>query len=499
MQTRRSGILLHITSLPSPYGIGDFGHGAYRFADFLASSGQNVWQVLPLEPTSTFCGNSPYCTYSAFAGNPVLISPDLLIEQGFLHASEVQDRSDFADERVDFDKVSQYKYQLLQLAFERFVSHQGTDHEFNRFCEENAAWLDDYALFISLKKNFGGACWNEWPPELRDRDPAAIGEWKERLNNEIFAAKFFQYLFSRQWSALKKYCNGKNIQIMGDIPIYVSLDSADVWTHPHIFKLDEAKRPVFVAGVPPDYFSSAGQLWGNPVYNWESLRENRYSWWIDRVGHNLTLFDMIRLDHFRGFVGYWEVAATEATAVNGRWVEVPTRDFFDTLLRRFPYLPIIAEDLGTITPDVREAMARYGFAGMKLLLFAFGDDLANNPYVPHNHTQNSVVYTGTHDNNTVRGWFSKEASDDDKNRLFKYLGRSVGGDAVHWELVRMAMMSIAATAIVPIQDVLGLGEEARMNLPAAAAGNWGWRLREELLTNEVAEKLLQVSRVYGRS
>jgi len=498
MQTRKSGILLHITSLPSPYGIGDFGHGAYRFADFLASSGQGVWQVLPLEPTSTFCGNSPYCTYSAFAGNPVLISPDLLIEEGFLQASEVQDLPAFAEERVDFDNVSRQKYRLLRTAFEKFGNRQETDHEFNGFCKENADWLNDYALFISLKQNFHGACWNEWPTELRDRDSTALDEWKERLHNEIFSAKFFQYLFFRQWAALKKYCNRKNIQIMGDIPIYVSLDSADVWTHPQIFKLDEEKRPVVVAGVPPDYFSSTGQLWGNPVYNWDRLRESRYAWWINRVGHNLALFDMIRLDHFRGFVAYWEVAATEATAVDGRWAEVPTKDFFDALLRRFPYLPVIAEDLGTITPDVRETMLRYGFAGMKLLLFAFGDDLAGNPYVPHNHTQNSVVYTGTHDNNTVRGWFGKEAGDDDKDRLFQYLGRAVGEDMVHWELVRMAMMSVATTAVIPIQDVLGLGEEARMNLPAAAHGNWGWRLREELLTREVAEKLLEVSRVYGR-
>lgn len=498
MQTRRSGILLHITSLPSPYGIGDFGHGAYRFADFMASSGQSMWQVLPLEPTSTFCGNSPYCTYSAFAGNPVLISPDFLIEEGFLQPSDVADLPTFADERVDFDKVSEFKYQILQIAFDRFVTRQETDYEFNRFCRENSDWLDNYALFISLKKNFHGVCWNEWPAELRDRQSSAIGEWREKLHNEIAAAKFFQYLFSRQWFALKKYCNGRSIQIMGDIPIYVSLDSADVWTHPEIFKLDEAKRPVFVAGVPPDYFSSTGQLWGNPVYDWDSLRKSRYAWWIKRVEHNLALFDMIRLDHFRGFVGYWEVAATEATAVNGRWVEVPTRDFFDTLLRRFPYLPIVAEDLGTITPDVRETMLWYGFAGMKLLLFAFGDDLASNPYVPHNHTQNSVVYTGTHDNNTVKGWFSKEASDNDKDRLCKYLGRTVGEDIVHWELVRMAMMSVAATAIIPIQDVLGLGEEARMNVPAAVHGNWGWRLSEDLLTGEVTEKLLEVSRVYGR-
>lgn len=498
MQTRRSGILLHITSLPSHYGIGDFGPEAYRFVDFLAASGQSVWQVLPLEPTSSFCGNSPYCSHSAFAGNPLLISPDLLVQEGFLDRSDVADRAVFDDERVDFDRVYPLKYRLLQKAFEKFAGRQEMDYEFNRFCEANADWLDDYALFISCKRNFHGAEWNDWPVELRDRHEPALQEWQGKLSREVFTAKFFQYLFARQWTALRKYCRDKNIQIMGDIPIYVSLDSADVWAHPQIFKLNEDKRPIFVAGVPPDYFSSTGQLWGNPVYNWDVLQSRRYDWWIKRIEHNLDLFDMIRLDHFRGFVGYWEVPAGESTAVSGAWMAVPARDFFDTLLRRFPYLPVIAEDLGTITPDVRETMLAYGFAGMKLLLFAFGDDLATNPYVLHNHTQNSVVYTGTHDNNTVKGWFAKEASESDKDRLYRYLGRSVDEENIHWELVRLAMMSVAATAIIPMQDVLGLGENARMNLPAAVHGNWSWRLKGALLTGEWEQRLLEMTRTYGR-
>jgi len=498
MQTRRSGILLHITSLPSHYGIGDFGHEAYRFADFLAGGGQSVWQVLPLEPTSAYCGNSPYCTHSAFAGNPLLISPDLLVQDGFLDPADVASRPAFAREHVDYDKVYKYKYQLLQTAFEKFANRREADYEFERFCRANADWLDDYALFTSLKKNFHGVGWTDWPEDLRDRHETALLEWKKQLDNNIFAVKFFQYLFARQWSDLKEYCHDNNIQIMGDIPIYVSLDSADVWAHPDIFKLNEEKRPIFVAGVPPDYFSSTGQLWGNPVYNWDVMRARGFDWWIKRIAHNLDLFDMIRLDHFRGFVGYWEVPASESTAVKGRWIEVPTRDFFDTLLRRFPYLPMIAEDLGTITPDVRETMLTYGFAGMKLLLFAFGDDLATNPYVPHNHTQNNVVYTGTHDNNTVKGWFRKEASESDRNRLFQYLGKTVDEDSIHWELTRLAMMSVAGIAIIPIQDILGLGEDARMNLPAAEHGNWGWRLKGELLTTELGKRLLEMTRTYGR-
>jgi len=499
MQTRRSGLLLHITSLPSPYGIGDFGPSAYRFADFLAASEQNVWQMLPLGPTSTFCGNSPYCSYSAFAGNPLMISPDLLVASGYLDATDVLDRPNFPEERVNFEDVSRYKYQLLQRACARFKNRKYSDLEFTKFCRENAYWLDNYALFISLKENFQDGSWIDWPGELRDSDKSAITEWQEKLGHEVLSAKFIQFLFAKQWSDLKRYCNDKNIQIMGDIPIYVSLDSADVWANPEIFKLNEHKQPVFVAGVPPDYFSWSGQLWGNPVYNWDELKENRYHWWIKRVERNFELFDMVRLDHFRGFVSYWEVPAEETTAINGKWIEAPTREFFNSLLRRFPSLPIIAEDLGTITPDVREIMMIYGFAGMKLLLFAFGDDLASNPYVPHNHIQNCVVYTGTHDNNTVKGWFRKEARGEDRERLFKYLGRTVEEDSVHWEFIRLAMMSVAHTTIIPVQDLLGLDEEARMNFPSEAIGNWEWRLRQELLTSEVSEQLCELTMTYGRT
>jgi 4-alpha-glucanotransferase len=310
--------------------------------------------------------------------------------------------------------------------------------------------------------------------------------------------KFFQYIFFKQWLALKSYCNSKNIQIIGDMPIYMNYDSCDVWANPEIFKLNEEKQPASVSGVPPDYFSATGQLWGNPVYNWEVLKQTQYSWWIKRVEHNLKFFDILRLDHFRGFVGYWEIPSGEETAINGKWVAAPAEEFFGTLLKHFPGLPIIAEDLGEITPDVREVMSRFGFPGMKILIFAFGDDLPVHPYAPHNYTENCLVYTGTHDNNTVKGWFRKEASLQLRNRLSAYLGHEASEDRIHWELIRLAMMSIARIAIIPMQDLLGLGEEARMNQPATIEGNWSWRLLPEQLTPTVTNKLTEMTEIYGR-
>ncbi len=499
MKTRRSGILLHITSLPSSSGIGDLGPGAHRFIDFLAESGQSVWQILPLNPTSSICGNSPYCSYSAFAGSPLLISLDLMVEEGFLLPSDMENSPVFSSERVEFDAVAQFKFRLLRLAAERFALRGDRRCEFETFCSDNGCWLDDYALFIALKEEFGGAPWYEWPAELKGRRTEALGEWRERLAGKISMEKFFQFLFFKQWLALKRSCNDKNIQIIGDIPIYVSYDSADVWTNTDFFKLDEDKKPICVAGVPPDYFSATGQLWGNPVYRWDRLADTGYSWWVKRLEHNLKLFDMVRLDHFRGFVAYWEIPASEKTAINGRWMEAPVRDFFDTLHQHFPHLPIIAEDLGIITPDVREVMSAYGFPGMKLLLFAFGEDLPTNPYAPHNLTTNSLVYTGTHDNNTARGWFAGEVSEKERNRLFQYLGRSLDEDSVSWELIRMAMMSVSTISVIPMQDILNLGSAARMNQPSVTYGNWEWRLLPEQLTPDVSEKLMDMTRLYGRA
>ena len=408
MKTRRSGILLHITSLPSPYGIGDLGPDAYRFADFLAGAGQSIWQILPLNPTSSASGNSPYSSFSAFAGNPLLISPALLLEEGFLMSADLENPPTFADGKVNYEGASAYKHGLLQKAFERFAQRSRQDFEFAGFCSKNAYWLDDYALLVAVREHFNGIVWSVWQPEIKHRADEPLQAWQKQCADRVLAEKFFQYLFFRQWTACKSHCNRQNIQIVGDLPIYVSYDSVDVWANPGLFQLDEEQRPTFVAGVPPDYFSITGQLWGNPVYHWEALKESGYRWWIQRFEHNMQLFDAIRLDHFRGFVAYWAIPSSETTAINGKWEPVPARDFFTTLLKRFPYLPIIAEDLGVITPDVRELMTCFGFPGMKVLQFAFGEDLPTNPYAPHNHTRNALVYTGTHDNNTTRGWFENE-------------------------------------------------------------------------------------------
>jgi len=372
-------------------------------------------------------------------------------------------------------------------------------HEYERFCSENSPWLDNYAFFVALKTHFRGKVWTEWPQEVRERQPEALEALKNQLHGRIEMQRFLQYLFFQQWNSLRSYCNQRGIQIFGDIPIYVEHDGVDVWTNPELFKLDNDKRPQVVAGVPPDYFSETGQRWGNPIYRWDVLKETSYTWWIRRLHHNIKLFDLIRIDHFRGLIGYWEVPAGEANAINGRWVEAPGEDFFNELLKKFPYLPIIAEDLGVITPDVREVMRRFELPGMKVLLFAFGGDLPTNPYIPHNLPRNCVLYTGTHDNNTVKGWFAREATPEIKKRLFHYLGREVPADRIHWELIRLAMMSVANMVIFPMQDILGLGEEARMNRPATSEGNWQWQLIADQLTPAVAENLLEMTEIYGRA
>ncbi|MGC8492541.1 MAG: 4-alpha-glucanotransferase [Syntrophobacteraceae bacterium] len=498
MRLRKSGILLHLTSLPSQFGIGDLGRGAYGFADFLASSGQTLWQVLPFNPVSQACGNSPYCCFSAFAGNPLLIAPDLLVRDGYLEASDLDGLPSFAPNRVDYEQAAALKGRLLEKACERFRLPGDARCAFERFVAANAHWLHDHALFVSLKEQFSGAPWHEWPSEIRDRTQDALHDWTQKLSENIEREKFRQFLFFEQWCALKNYCNRKQIQVVGDVPIYLSHDSSDVWANREYFKLDAEGRPVFVAGVPPDYFSKTGQLWGNPVYSWDKLRESSYAWWIGRMEHNLRCFDSVRLDHFRGFVAYWEVEAWEKTAVNGKWVTAPATGFFNELLKRFPSLSIIAEDLGIITPDVREVMHQYDFPGMKPLLFAFGDDLSQNPYVPHNHVQNCVVYTGTHDNNTVKGWFQQDATQWEKENLSAYFGRELDENTVCRAFVRAAMMSVAQTVIIPLQDFLELGAEARMNTPAVTFGNWEWRVAANRLTAELSKSIAELTRIYGR-
>jgi 4-alpha-glucanotransferase len=498
MSKRGSGILLHVTSLPSPYGIGDLGPSAYKFADFLGDTRQSYWQVLPLNPTDPINGNSPYSSQSAFASNPLLISPDLLVNQGWLRIQDLEPIPAFSADQVDFPAVIAYKSRLLELAFHRFRETEA-GRELARFGEENASWLHDYAIFVCLKDQFGGRPWNEWPPELRDRVPSALAACEHQFKDRIAHEKFTQFALDRQWRSLKRYCNRRGIMIVGDLPIYVNYDSADVWSHPQLFKLDRERRPAFVAGVPPDYFSATGQLWGNPVYDWDALRETRYSWWVERMERTLGIFDQVRIDHFRGLVAYWEVPAREPTAVNGVWVKTPAGDFFHELQKRFFRLPILAEDLGIITPEVRETMHNLGIPGMKVLLFAFSEDHPMHPYLPHTYPRDCLAYTGTHDNNTTRGWFETEASAEDKRRLSEYLGAEVQAETVHWDLIRLAMMSVADMVIFPVQDLIGLDAQSRMNTPATSSGNWGFRLRPEMLLPKTVEKLRRMTRIYGRA
>jgi len=496
MKRRGSGILLHISSLPSSGGIGDLGPEAYRFVDLLAEAHQTYWQILPLNPTEPHYYNSPYQSISAFAFNPLLVSLDLLVAEGLLTIKDVEPAPDFPKNRVAFPEVREHKRRLLYQAFERFQGKK--DPGFEHFCKQHGSWLHDFALFVALKMHHGNKAWNEWPDELRHRKPEALQEAHRAYATSVARTKFIQYMAARQWEALKRYCEQKGVQVLGDLPIYVQYDSADVWTHPHLFKLDEHQRPYAVAGVPPDYFSATGQLWGNPLYNWDNLKKHEYQWWIERVRHNLYLFDFVRIDHFRGLVAYWEVPAHEKTAIHGKWIEAPVMDFFKQLQKKIPVLPIIAEDLGVITPDVREVMQIFELPGMKILMFAFGDDVATNPYIPHNLVRNCILYTGTHDNNTVRGWFENEIDDTVKKRVFDYIGREIRVDELHWTFIRMVLMSVANTAIIPAQDLLGLGQEARMNRPSSLEGNWGWRLQEGQLTESVLGRLRSLTDCYGR-
>lgn len=500
MNTRRSGILLHLTSLPSAFGLGDLGPTAYQFADFLARTRQSLWQILPLNPTSLAYGNSPYSSQSAFAGNPLLISPELLVQDGLLQNSDLAEAPSFPAHTVDYAAVIAFKTKLLERAFEIFKRQaHGEDDELHAFARDNAWWLDDYALFVALREHFNYALWGDWPWEIRTRQEHVMHEARAQMQDRIAREKFIQFLFFRQWLNLKRYCNRKHIQIIGDIPIYVNYDSADVWSHSHLFKLNESRKSRLVSGVPPDYFSATGQLWGSPVYEWDTLRATNYAWWLQRLDQNFTLCDWVRLDHFRGFMAYWEIPAHETTAINGRWIEAPGWDFFNTLARHYTHLPIIAEDLGVITPDVREVMQHFGFPGMKLLMFAFSSDTNNVHHgAPHTYARHAVVYTGTHDNNTTRAWFQQEASAEERGKMSEYIGRELGEENVSWELIRMGMMSVANMVVFPMQDLLNLGAEARMNTPGTDRENWQWRVLPEQLTPALAERLTEMTRIYGR-
>ncbi|MEH2451689.1 4-alpha-glucanotransferase [Nostoc sp.] len=494
---RSSGILLHPTSFPSRFGIGDLGLEAYRFIDFLKESHQQYWQVLPLGPTAY--GNSPYMCYSAMAGNPLLISPEKLRDEGLLTDEDFANLPGFPEEKVDFKEVVPVKIGLLKKAYEHFRANATPilQKEFEGFCDSKAYWLDNYALFMALKDANENANWHTWPSELVKRDPQAMEQVQERLNGEISYYKFVQFEFFRQWSELKSYANMRGIDIIGDIPIYVAHDSADVWAHPNIFCLDEQTGAAAqMAGVPPDYFSATGQLWGNPVYNWEELQKQDFKWWVQRFEAMLDYVDIIRIDHFRGFEAYWAVPQGEETAMNGKWVEAPGDAFFEVIRQKLGKLPVLAEDLGVITPGVEALRDKYEFPGMKILQFAFSADAAN-PFLPFNYPRNAVVYTGTHDNDTTLGWFDT-ASDQEKQNLLLYLG-SISPEGIHWDLIRLALSSIANQAIIPLQDILGLGNQARMNFPSIPEGNWEWRYQTAALTQELGDRLKVLTELNGRA
>lgn len=497
MKTRGSGILLHITSLPGQFGIGDLGPDAYRFVDFLQGSGQRYWQILPVHPTDIRYDNSPYHSLSAFAGNPLLISPEQMVNDGYLDVSDLEPDLNLPRDEVDFSSVIAYKDRLFDMAYNRFAFF-GSDHRFIAYCAEQAWWLDDYALFIAIRKHFAPAVWSDWPFEFRSRDPEALFEFQKNNVSVIEREKFLQYIFACQWEALLKKCHTAGIRLIGDIPIYIDYDSSDVWTHPDLFLLDEEKRPKFVAGVPPDYFSASGQVWNNPLYDWDAMKNSGFSWWRLRLKRELSMVDYVRVDHFRGLVGFWEIAAGEDTAIEGRWVEAPAWDLIRTLVKEFPCLPIIAEDLGIITSDVREIMREFTIPGMKVLVFAFSSPTGDNPYILHNIPKDSVVYTGTHDNTPVRGWYEQDATQEEKQRLIAYLGREPGIHEIADLFVRLAMMSSANTAIIPMQDILGLDRAARMNKPGNEDGNWRWRLSEGMVSQELAGRLSALVKVYGR-
>lgn len=496
VKKRASGILLHISSLPSRYGAGDFGPDAYRFVDFLVQAKQHYWQVLPFSPLSPKNHYSPYNGLSAFAGNTLFISPEQLFVQGLLCRDDLHNIPAFSTTQVNYPKVSHLRSKLFDAAFERFRGTQKKTH-YDQFCEQNKDWLQDYAIFIALRRHFQDHLWCNWPVELRDRKNN-FTFLNPRIRRNIEREKFLQYVFFTQWFSLRGYCRQHGVRIIGDIPIYVSYDSPDVWAHPELFKLNKSKRPIFVAGVPPDIFSKTGQLWGNPIYNWKTLRSTGYRWWIQRVKHNLRLFDMVRIDHFRGFVAYWQVPAHCKTAVAGSWVKGPGADFFNTLLKHASSKRIIVEDLGYITPNVRRVIEKFKFTNTRVLQFGFEADVSKNPHYVDNCLPQSVVYTGTHDNNTAVGWFEKEATVTQKQRLFDYLGHRVSGNRIHWELIKLAMSSAANTVIIPMQDILGLGQESRMNRPASVRGNWKWRLESRQIRNSISEKLAKITQVYGR-
>jgi len=494
---RSGGILVHPTSFPSRFGIGDLGQGAFEFLDFLADAGLGLWQVLPLGPTGY--GDSPYQSFSAFAGNPLLISLEKLIEEGLLRSTDLDGAPSFSNDSVDFGRVIPFKLALLMRAFQAFREGSGSLSrvEYEQFCLDNADWLDDYALFIALKEQHAevdGGVWTSWPREIAFREPSAMEEWQNHLSDSIELQCFQQFLFFKQWLELKQKAKQLDIKIIGDVPIFVAHDSADVWSRPHYYHLDAAGRSTVIAGVPPDYFSKTGQRWGNPLYRWEVIAADNYHWWVRRLAATLKAVDIVRIDHFRGFEAYWEIPGDRPTAEVGRWVKGPGAEFFEQLVDQLGDLPIIAEDLGFITKSVLKLRDDFQLPGMKILQFAWGAGSSNDS-LPHNHVENCVVYSGTHDNETTAGWY-ENAPDNVKKHFRSYAGQD--GTDPAGQMARLAFSSVAHTAIVPLQDILRLGNEARMNLPGETGGYWRWRYRQEMLTDDLAAEIREYARLYGR-
>ncbi len=504
--SRSSGVLLHPTSLPGAHGVGDLGSEAYRFIDFLHSAGQKLWQVLPLNPTGY--ADSPFQCFSASAGNPLLISLDYLVKQGILGKKDVQSVPAFSWETVDYEAAGEFKRPLLHKAARNFFSDASaeTRREFEEFAQTHASWLEDYALFMAEKEEHGLIAWTKWPEDIAARQPEAMRRKKEELASAIDAQKFLQYVFFEQWQNLRSYGRERNIRIIGDLPIYVAHDSADVWANRQFFLLDERGKPLKIAGVPPDYFSATGQCWGNPIYNWPLLKQTGFQWWVERLRSALRLYDFIRIDHFRGFEAYWEVPGDETTAVNGRWIKGPGAELFSVLRKELGDLPIIAENLGVITPEVEALRHEFGLPGMAILPFAFGNDPQAPTFKPHNYVRDLVAYTGTHDNDTVVGWWTSSGTGDstrtaeDVLKEHAYARAYLGfeNEPIHWVLIRAILASVANTAIAPMQDLLGLGTEARMNLPGVASGYWKWRMRPGAASKEISARLKELVTLYDR-
>jgi len=493
---RKAGILLHITSLPGKFGIGDLGSNAYKFVDFLESSGQKLWQILPIGPTGY--GDSPYSCFSAFAGNHLFINPELLIKEELLSENDLSNVPEFIDKKTEFSRVKVFKNKLFKKAFKNFISNENKFQDsFGTFCYENAYWLDDYAFYMSLKDRHNGNEWSKWERELVMRDISKMNRWSDKLKEEIDYHKFLQFIFSQQWNKLKKYANYKDIKIIGDVPIFVAFDSSEVWGNKHLFTVEEDGKPITVAGVPPDYFSPTGQLWGNPLYKWKEMEKDNYLWWVKRIRHQLKYVDILRIDHFRGFDAFWEIPGGAPTAEKGRWVKGPGAKLFNALKEQLGELPIIAEDLGIITGSVNELRDKFNFPGMNILQFAFGSGMETR-FLPHNIKQNSVVYTGTHDNNTTRGYFEKEKNKD--NNIYSHAQEYLNyyGDDITQELIRIAYSSSADNVIIPMQDILNLDSDARMNFPGTLGGNWQWRFTWEQITSDLATKYKRLTELYER-